>query len=175
MNKLQIHLIDIPHSKDDRGSFTKLFTNESIEKIVGLDTALKFAECYYSHSKKDVIRGMHFQTPPFDHHKVIHVIKGAIVDVVLDIRKESPNYGKYTTFNLSEDKKQLLFIPKGFAHGFHALEDSVVQYFQTTAYAPSNDKGIKYDTFSFPWGTKTPIISERDKAFPPLANLNSPF
>ena len=123
--------------QDNRGGFQKLF-NFDFFKENGLDC--DFKEFYYSVNKKDVVRGMHFQTPPFDHTKLVYVSKGRIKDVVVDIRKNSATYGQYFDIELDEQKGQYLYIPKGFAHGFLSLEDgSIVNYAQTTCYAKDND------------------------------------
>ena len=119
---------------------------------------------------------MHFQTPPYDHVKVVYVCKGKILDVVVDIRKNSNTYDKYFSIELNENNGTYLYIPKGLAHGFKSLEDdSIVNYMQTSCYNNEHDCGISYNSFGFDWGITAPIISERDKHFPNLANFNSPF
>jgi len=149
--------------EDTRGKFIKTFT-DSFFKEKGLDISIK--ETYYSISHKNVIRGMHFQTPPHDHIKLVYVPHGSILDVVLDIRKESPSYGKYFSTELSSENGKVLIIPKGFAHGFKSLEDNTnVTYMQTTCYAPNNDDGIKYNSFGFEWDSSNPQISDRDVSF----------
>lgn len=163
----QPKLIDLPNFKDNRGDFTKVFHS--------LVPSLEIKEIYYSYSYANVIRGLHFQIPPFDHDKIVHVIKGKITDLVLDIRKNSPSYGKTICTELDENKKQILFIPKGFAHGFHSLEDSVVLYMQNTAYHAESDTGILYNSIHFSWNVTNPILSNRDLGFPRFENFNSPF
>ncbi len=149
--------------EDIRGKFIKTFTNDFFKEN-GLDIDIQ--ESYYSISHKDVIRGMHFQTPPYDHIKLVYVPYGSVLDVVLDIRKGSPTYGKYFSTKLSNENGKVLIIPKGFAHGFKSLEDNTnVTYMQTTCYAPNNDDGIKYDSFGFDWDCNNFQISERDLSF----------
>lgn len=160
-------IIDLPHSEDNRGDFTKIFNS--------LTLSVEIKESYYSRSHKNVIRGMHFQIPPFDHDKIVHVVKGKITDVVLDIRKNSPNFGKFYCNELSENKKQIIFIPKGFAHGFLSLEESVVLYMQNTVYHAESDCGIRYDSFGFSWDAINPIISARDLAFAAFKDFKTPF
>jgi len=158
---------------DGRGGFLKIF-NEDFFKENHLNT--DFRECYFSNSHKNVIRGMHFQTPPADHVKVVFVSKGSVKDVVVDIRTHSKTYGQYCSFDLSDSEGAFLYIPKGCAHGFLSLEDNtVVNYLQTSVYNASCDCGIRYDSFGYDWGVNNPILSDRDKSFPTLSNLNNPF
>lgn len=159
--------------KDNRGGFQKLFNFDFFTEN-GLDT--DFKEFYYSVNKKDVRRGMHFQIPPHHHTKVVYVSKGCILDVCLDIRKNSKTYGKCFSIELDEQKAQYLYIPKGFAHGFLSLEDgSIVNYAQTTCYNKECDCGILQDSIDFDWGIDKPIASFRDLSFPKFSEFNSPF
>lgn len=159
--------------QDNRGGFQKLF-NFDFFKENGLDCVFK--EFYYSINKKDVVRGMHFQTPPFDHTKVVYVSKGRIKDVVVDIRKESPTYGQCFDIELDDQKGQYLYIPKGFAHGFLSLEDgSIVNYAQTSCYAKDNDCGIDSLSVGYDWDVENVIRSGRDLTFAKLSDFNSPF
>lgn len=159
--------------QDARGGFRKPFSEE-IFRERGLAT--DFKEFYYSVNRKGVIRGMHFQTPPCDHEKLVYVSQGRILDVVVDIRKGSATYGKYFETELNASDGCSLYIPKGFAHGFCALEeDSVVNYAQTSCYDRQHDCGISYRSFGFPWPVSDPILSERDLGFPDLRDFDSPF
>lgn len=159
--------------QDARGAFQKLF-NEEFFKENGL--VCDFKEIYYSVNKKDVIRGMHFQTPPADHVKLVHVSHGSIIDVVVDIRKSSSTYGQCFSIQLDDKKAQYLYIPKGFAHGFRSLEDdTIVNYAQTSCYDKDHDCGIASDSIDFNWEVAEPIRSGRDLTFPKLSDFNSPF
>ena len=159
--------------EDSRGKFIKTFTYDFF-KDNSVDIDIK--ETYYSVSHKDVIRGMHFQTPPYEHIKLVYVPCGSIVDVVLDIRKNSPTYGQYFNIELSAINGNVLIIPKGLAHGFKSLEDNThVTYMQTTCYAPNNDGGTRYDSFGFDWECENPKLSNRDKEFPRLDEFKTPF
>lgn len=159
--------------QDERGLFIKTF-NQTIFDELGLPFSL--AESYYSTSQKNVIRGMHFQTPPAAHVKLVYVTSGSITDVVVDIRRGSPTYGQSITIDLSATNRRLVYIPVGCAHGFLSLEDeSCVVYCQSTGYAPESDAGIRYDSFGFDWGVADPIMSARDQAFPTLADFETPF
>ena len=158
---------------DSRGSFLKIF-HEDFFKDNYLNS--DFKECYFSVSHKNVIRGMHFQTPPAEHDKVVYVSKGSIIDVVVDIRTNSKSYGQYCSFELSDSKGAFLYIPIGCAHGFLSLEDNtIVNYMQTSVYNAACDCGIRYDSFGFDWGVENPTLSDRDQSFPTLSNLNNPF
>ncbi len=169
-NLLVIH--NIPLS-DDRGKFLKLF-NYDFFKNEKLNT--DFKEFYYSISKKDVIRGMHFQVPPYHHVKLVYVSHGRILDVVIDLRRSSPAYKKYFAIELNDVNGRYLYIPEGFAHGFLSLEnETIVNYAQTSCYSKVHDSGILYNSFEFDWGLKNPILSERDLVFEELNNFKSPF
>ncbi|QLY82399.1 dTDP-4-dehydrorhamnose 3,5-epimerase [Clostridium intestinale] len=148
---------------DDRGSFTKIF-HEDIFKNLGLNTELR--ESYYSISKKGVIRGMHFQLPPYDHDKLVHVAKGKINDVILDLRKDSKTFLKYISIELSDKNRYSVYIPKGCAHGFNTLEeDSIVIYNVSTVYNKDADWGVRWDSFGMNWNNTNPVISQRDSSF----------
>ncbi|MBR5101013.1 MAG: dTDP-4-dehydrorhamnose 3,5-epimerase family protein [Bacteroidales bacterium] len=159
--------------QDERGGFRKLF-NEDFFREHGLAT--DFREFYYSVNRKGVIRGMHFQTPPCDHEKLVYVSKGRILDVVLDIRKASTTFGKYFETELNDTDGDYLYIPKGFAHGFCSLEEgTVVHYAQTSCYDREHDSGIFYRSFGYTWPTEDPVLSPRDGSFPAFQDFNSPF
>lgn len=158
---------------DERGQFTKIF-HEKTFKDLNLET--KFKEEYFSISHGGVLRGMHFQTPPEDHVKLVYCSHGSILDVVLDIRHGSPTFGMFDTFELNGSKGETLYIPKGFAHGFYTLSESATMVYKvSTMHAPSNDKGIHWDSFGMEWPSKNPIVSARDSALPPLKQFITPF
>ena len=168
-----LYLLETVNFKDIRGGFQKLFNFDFFQEN-GLDT--DFKEFYYSISHKNVIRGMHFQLPPFDHTKLVYVSKGHIRDVVVDIRKNSPTYGNVFSVELDGEKAQYLYIPKGFAHGFLSLEDgSIVNYAQTSCYSKEHDCGVAYNSIGFNWGIENPIVSGRDLTFEKLENFKTPF
>jgi dTDP-4-dehydrorhamnose 3,5-epimerase/CDP-3, 6-dideoxy-D-glycero-D-glycero-4-hexulose-5-epimerase len=172
-NILGLKVLEPRIFEDIRGKFIKTFNNDFF-KDNNLDIDIK--ETYYSVSHKDVVRGMHFQTPPFDHIKVVYVPYGSIIDVVLDIRKNSSTFGEYFSIELSSQNSKILIIPKGLAHGFKSLEDNTnVTYMQTSRYAPNNDAGIRYDSFGFDWKCNEPKLSDRDTTFPLFNDFNTPF
>ena len=168
-----LYLIKPKIFEDSRGKFVKTFHAETFEAH-GLK--YNFKESYYSTSQKNVLRGMHFQTPPEDHEKMVYVSRGAILDVVVDIRKSSPTYGEHISQKLTEDNGYIFYIPKGCAHGFLSLEDNTnVTYMQTSMYAPNNDGGIHPHSLGFDWGVDDIIVSDRDLTFPNLSEFSTPF
>ena len=167
-----VYLIENFIRNDNRGYFIKTYTR-SLALLNNLDIEVK--EIYYSFSKKNVIRGMHFQRPPMDHAKLIYLTSGQITDVILDIRKSSKTYLKYIDLELSA-KKNALFIPSGIAHGFLSKEDdTTVVYNQTSVYSKIHDDGILWNSFGYNWGVRDPILSDRDKSFKKLKDNISPF
>ncbi len=162
--------------QDERGSFIKQFNNATFADL-GLES--HFTESYYSTSQKGVIRGMHFQIPPFEHAKLVYVSNGKILDVVVDLRKASQTFGEYFSVILDSSECLCLYIPQGFAHGFLSLEDkSKVHYMQTSPYNPQCDSRILFDSFGFDWQEQANknsiphfILSKRDKEFVSFADF----
>ncbi len=166
-------LLTLPNSADSRGTFVKAF-HESTLKKEGIRFTLR--ESYFSFSKRDVIRGMHFQLPPVDHSKIVFCPQGAIMDVIVDLRKESPTFKQFFTHELSDENHKALYIPEGFAHGFKSLtEDALTYYLVSTEYNKEHDTGIRYDSIGLDWGVKEPILSARDLSFVSLDEFDSPF
>ena len=160
-------------ARDDRGTFVKTF---HVERFAELGLPVHWREEYYSTSHKGVIRGMHFQTPPHDHEKLVYSQLGRVLDVVVDLRKASPTYGQHMAVELDAARGDGLIIPKGMAHGFLALtEDVLMAYKVTSVYAPEHDEGIRWDSFGLDWGVDQPIVSDRDRAHPTFADFDSPF
>lgn len=159
--------------EDERGSFVKTFHKGDFAAH-GLKTV--WAEQYYSVSKQRVLRGLHFQTPPHDHVKIVHCIAGDVFDVVVDLRKGSQTYGQFACINLSAKHGNMIYLDSGLAHGFYTIsETATLVYSVTSAYAPEHDAGIRWDSINIPWPDRDPILSARDKAFPGLADYHSPF
>jgi len=160
-------------AQDERGTFVKTFHADRFAEL-GLPTAWR--EEYYSSSRKGVIRGMHFQTPPHDHEKLVYCMQGRVLDVVVDLRKNSPTYGRHIAVELDARHGHGLMIPKGMAHGFLALVEGVLMAYKvTTVYAQTNDAGIRWDSFGLNWGVNQPLVSVRDRAHPAFADFASPF
>ena len=163
----------MPSSQDSRGAFVKSFSETKL-KDAGIDFTLR--ESYFSFSKKDVIRGMHFQLPPHQHSKIVFCQQGAILDVIVDLRKDSPTYKQYFTHELSDKNNKALFIPEGFAHGFKSLTDDALTYYLVSSeYNKKYDTGIRYDSIGLDWEVSSPIISERDLSFVATRDFESPF
>ncbi|QNF28469.1 dTDP-4-dehydrorhamnose 3,5-epimerase [Metabacillus elymi] len=159
--------------KDKRGAFVKIYSSNLFESY-NLET--NFIEQYYSISHQGVLRGLHFQIPPSDHEKLVYVITGNILDAVVDLRKGSPTYGKYETFNLNADTGNMLYIPRGLAHGFYVLsKTAILVYNVTSSHSPEHDTGIHWDSAGIPWPTSQPILSNRDMGFVSLSKFSSPF
>lgn len=165
-------LIECDAFRDFRGTFVKTY-NENLYRELGISFAMR--EEYYSVSKKDVVRGMHFQSPPFDHEKIVSCIQGVVLDVLLDLRQGS-GYGSVTSVELRGEDRQLLYIPKGIAHGFLSLHsDSLMLYKTSEVHMPENDLGIRWDSFGFNWGIDHPILSVRDKQHAEFSKFATPF
>src|SRR5450759_2418869 len=139
-------LVRLARFEDLRGSFVKTYARSAFNAA---GVPFEFLEEFYSVSNRDVIRGMHFQTPPHDHIKIVYCPIGAVLDVLLELRPGT-NFGKIASIELSENEPSLVVIPKGIAHGFRCLKDrSLIVYKTSTEYAPNNDAGIRWDTFGF--------------------------
>ena len=161
--------------EDDRGYFFESYSKNIFLKH-GIDT--DFVQDNQSLSQKGVLRGLHFQNPPFAQGKLVRVIKGAILDVALDIRRQSPSYGKHFAIELNEKNKTMLWLPHGFAHGFLTLENETIFSYKCSNYYNKasedcilwNDKNIAIN-----WGLKAPNLSEKDKSGKSFKEFISPF
>ena len=160
--------------KDNRGYFLESFNANKLSKVIKTN----FVQDNESLSQKNVLRGLHFQVPPFAQAKLIRVIQGSILDVAVDLRKNSPTYGEHFKVVLSGDNKKQLFVPEGFAHGFLCLEDNtILNYKCSNYYAPDcenaiiwNDEDLKID-----WGMKQPILAEKDQLAENFSTFDNPF
>jgi dTDP-4-dehydrorhamnose 3,5-epimerase len=160
---------------DDRGYFFESYNEEKF-KAAGL--AVNFLQDNESKSKKGVLRGLHFQAPPFGQGKLVRVMRGAVLDVAVDIRKNSPTYGKWDSIVLSGENKWMFWIPAGFAHGFVTLEDDTVFFYKcTNVYNKSSEGSIIWnDTdLGIDWGIRDPLISEKDSLSPRFNDFVSPY
>src|ERR1700712_3674193 len=147
--------------KDDRGYFFESF-NDKTFKEAGLD--LKFLQDNQSFSIPGVIRGWHFQKPPFEQGKLVRVLKGKILDVAVDIRPGSPTYGQGESVILDDEKSNMLYVPEGFAHGFAVLEESMVLYKCTNIYNKASESGINWadPQLKIDWQVENPTVSDKD-------------
>ncbi len=170
-----VKLITLNAIADDRGWFLKTFHAPTFA-AAGLET--DFPESFVSLSKRNVIRGMHFQQPPYDHAKIVRCVTGKVMDVVLDLRTQSPTFKQATGFLLNGANPAAVYMPCGAAHGFLTLSDeAVLEYYTSTVHQPACDSGVRWDSFGFDWGLgdAPPTLSLRDQAFATLAEFISPF
>ncbi len=129
---------------DERGYFVETYRKDKLEDFLGF--AVNFCQDNESKSKRGVLRGLHYQLPPFAQTKLVRVITGSVLDVAVDIRKGSPTFGQYVAVELNETNKRQLFVPRGFAHGFVVLsEEATFAYKVDNYYAPTHDRGIAFD------------------------------
>lgn len=159
--------------RDARGEFVKPYHRKAFE-----DAGIVFEprEEFFSVSHKGVLRGMHFQAPPMDHAKLVYCIEGEVLDVVVDIRRKSPTYGKTAAFLLSRENRDCLYIPRGFAHGFLVQSESATMVYQTDfEHSPEHDRGVLWCSLDFAWPIREPALSERDGSFPSLQQFQTPF
>ena len=168
-----VRLFSLILRKDERGQFVKTFHADFFSQH---GMRADFKEQYVSVSKKGVLRGLHFQLPPHDHAKLVTCLEGEVLDVVVDLRKASPTFGKHAMFTLRGSEASQLYIPSGMAHGFYVTSDeATLLYNVTSAYAPEHDTGILWNSAGINWPDKSPILSGRDKEFAPFSDLKSPF
>jgi|TARA_B110000114_G_scaffold181853_1_gene220089 dTDP-4-dehydrorhamnose 3,5-epimerase len=172
-----VYIIEPSVFGDDRGYFLESFNLGKFEENV---CPIKFVQDNESKSSKGVLRGLHFQKPPFNQAKLVRCIEGNVMDVAVDIRKGSPTYGKHVAVELSGENKRQLFVPRGFAHGFAVLSESAVfAYKVDNTYAPEYDSGIRYDDIelNIDWGFSNEEVqlSEKDKNLVNFIDLDSPF
>ena len=158
-----VFVLERPKHSDHRGVFGKTY-NEEVFKEFNLAT--NFKESVFSISKKNVLRGMHYQQYPFGHAKLVSVLEGEILDVIVGIGGmfNTRNRGKYFSTILSDENRKTLFIPDGYAHGFLCLSDrAVVSYQTTTVYNAEADRSIRWDSFGYEWPIDSPILSDKDR------------
>ena len=163
--------------RDDRGYFFESFSEREFKEKVA---DVHFVQDNESRSCYGVIRGLHFQKPPFAQAKLVRVIKGSVLDVAVDIRRGSPTFGRHVAVELTEDNHRQLFIPRGFAHGFSVLSDEVVfQYKCDSFYAPQSEGAIAWDDPDLAIDWRIPadraILSEKDRRHPRFKDFETPF
>ncbi len=162
--------------KDERGLFFESFNQKVFNQSIGENVT--FVQDNMSVSKKNVVRGLHFQNPPFAQGKLVRVVKGSVIDVAVDIRKKSPTYGQHIAVKLTGENHKMLWIPEGFAHGFVALEDDTIfSYKCTNYYHPQSEDAILWNDkqLNIDWNVKTPILSEKDQLSQSFSTFASPF
>lgn len=156
--------------EDDRGVFFETFTQKLFDEAC---PGIEFVQENESFSKKGVIRGLHFQDAPWAQGKLVRVVKGRVIDVAVDIRVDSPTFGKHVAIQLDAELSNMLYVPEGFAHGFSVLDEAIFQYKCTNYYNKAAEGGIRFDDpeLSINWGVNNPIISEKDMELPLLSSL----
>jgi dTDP-4-dehydrorhamnose 3,5-epimerase len=170
-----LKLINPKVFKDNRGYFFESFNQYKFNEV-GINDV--FIQDNQSLSLKGIVRGLHFQSPPHAQSKLVRVIKGGVLDVVVDIRKNSLTYGKHYAVELTEENFLMLYIPQGFAHGFKTLEDSTIfSYKCSDVYHPETEGGLLWNDpeFKIDWDIENPTLSEKDKFYQSFNLFVSPF
>ncbi len=153
---------------DERGYFFESFRQDLFEKHIG---KIRFVQDNESYSKKGVFRGLHYQIPPKAQSKLVRVVKGKIMDVVLDLREDSPTFLKYITVELSDKNKHSLFIPKGLAHGFYTLSEyAIVNYKVDEYYSPEHERGVNVKSLNLNFKL-SPLTSDKDRNLPEITGI----
>ncbi len=161
--------------EDSRGYF---FESHSSKKLKAAGLEAGFVQDNEAKSGKDVLRGLHFQAPPYAQGKLVRVIKGKALDVAVDIRKGSPAYGKHFAIELSQDNKRMLWVPPGFAHGYLTREEETIFFYKCTQYYHRESEGsLRWDDplLAIDWGINEPVLSEKDRNAPGFNHFNTPF
>jgi len=163
---------------DDRGYFVETFREDKLSDFLGYK--INFCQDNESKSKKGVLRGLHYQLPPFAQTKLVRVIQGRVLDVAVDIRKGSPTFGQYVTVELSSENKRQLLVPRGFAHGFVVLkDDTIFAYKVDSYYSPECDRGIAFDdeSIGIDWilSKDELLLSDKDQQQPKLSQTDDLF
>jgi len=156
-------ILEPPVFRDKRGYFSETFNSQKLDKIIG---HFDIAQINKSKSKHGVLRGLHFQKPPYNQAKIVEVLRGIIIDVIVDIRTDSQTFGQYQSFVLDDLDMHQLYVPRGFAHGFVVVSSTaVIQYKVDNTYAPDYDTGIRFDDkdLNIDWEIQSPVISDKDK------------
>ena len=174
---LDVYIIEPSVFGDHRGYFLESFNQEKFEENV---FPIKFVQDNESKSSKGVLRGLHFQKPPFNQAKLVRCIEGRVMDVAVDIRKGSPTYGQHVAVELTGENKRQLFVPRGFAHGFSVLSDTAIfAYKVDNIYAPESDSGIRHDDkdLNIDWGLNKEGVqlSVKDENLSFFKDFDSPF
>ena len=154
---------------DERGWFSEYYNREELREILGVE--FEPVQVNISYSKKNVLRGLHYQKHPYVQAKLVYVLNGTIYDVVVDVRQDSKTFGKWYSVVLTSRDPALLYIPEGFAHGFAVLsEEATVMYLVNEFYNKEHDRGIRWDDpeINIKWPIKNPVLSEKDRKLPTL-------
>ncbi|WP_269584572.1 dTDP-4-dehydrorhamnose 3,5-epimerase [Roseibium sp. Sym1] len=165
--------IDLERRGDNRGSFARMFCREEF-RAFGLNET--WSQCNVSHSVlKGTLRGMHFQRPPKADAKLVKCMAGAVFDVIVDLRRGSAAFGRWASVTLTAEGGEMIYIPKGFAHGFQTLtDDAELLYFHSDSYSPENEGGLFHSDpeVGITWPLPVTNLSERDRTLPPLSKVD---
>ncbi len=175
LNLSDVMLVEAKSFPDDRGYFKEIFKESS---FIENEINTRFVQDNFSHSIKGVLRGLHFQKNPKAQAKLVTVLRGEIFDVAVDVRKDSPTYGKWVSEILSEQNHKLLYIPEGFAHGYCVLSDEADIFYKVNQeYSPENDSGFIWNDpeVAIKWPMDNPLISDKDLKLPFLKNADNNF
>ena len=157
---------------DSRGFFKETYSKQDFEKELGIK--IDFVQDNYSRSGKEILRGLHWQTEPKAQDKLVRVARGKLIDIAVDIRKNSPTFGQHVAVELSDENHKIFFVPKGFAHGFLTLTDIVdFEYKVSNYYSPDHERGVAWNDpdLNIKWDTKHPILSDKDTRNPLLKDI----
>lgn len=161
------YIIEMEELKDERGFFARSFCMKEFETH-GLNPHV--AQCNISYNKKKgTLRGIHYQAPPHEEAKTVRCAKGAIYDVIIDLRRQSPTFKQWISVELTPENRKMLFVPENFAHGFQTLvDDTEVFYLMSEFYHPESGRGLRWDdpAFGIEWPLERPILSPRDSSYP---------
>lgn len=161
------YIIDIEPRRDERGFFTRTWCRREFEEH-GLNPTV--VQANLSHNiRRGTLRGMHYQLPPYGETKLVRCVRGAIYDVIIDLRPESPTFGQWVGVELTEDNYRMLYVPEQFAHGFQTLtDDADVAYQVSEFYTPGAERGIRYNdpAFAIEWPLEVTVISQKDQNWP---------
>lgn len=160
-------VIELEPHHDDRGFFARVWCRRELEQE-GLEAAV--AQCSLSYNRRrGTLRGMHFQAPPREEVKIVRCVRGALHDVIIDLRPGSPTFTRHVAVELTADNRRALYVPKGFAHGFQTLEDGTEVFYQMSEFhSPDHARGLRFDdpAFDIEWPVPDPIVKERDRNWP---------
>ena len=174
----EVRLVRTPRFKDPRGYFTESYHRDKWEAAGIGDTFVQDNQSFSA--AVFTLRGLHFQAPPFAQAKLVRVLRGAVLDVAVDIRRGAPTFGRHVAVPLSASDGSQLLVPVGFAHGFITLEPETEVFYKVSApYSPAHDKGLLWSdpalAIAWPAPADAVVLSDKDRRWPPLADLDSPF
>ena len=161
------YIINLDTLEDERGFFARAFCQKEFEEN-GLKSNIAQCNLSFNH-KKGTLRGMHYQVKPYEEVKMVRCTQGKILDVIIDLRKDSATYKKWIGVELTAENNRMLYVPEGFAHGYQTLEDNSVVYYQVTEfYQPGSERGIRWNdpAFNIDWPLEISVISDKDNAHP---------